>query len=204
MVVISLDIEADGISPATANMLQLGAVTDTGRSFTVNIQSRQGFEGDPGTKKWLNDQGIAQTVRMNADDPQIAIRKFVVWLKNLDTKSLTFIARPAAFDWMWLRYYYDKYAPKDAPTLPHKAICVSSFRDGVFLTRGVTNEQWNETDSQLQARRGNLTHDAVQDATDQLEYYQNIQRFAETGAAATVDYDSHPEEPDSDIEGLFD
>lgn len=205
MVVISFDIEADGISPATANMLQLGAVTDTGKSFTINIGTRPGFDGNPDTKKWLQDQGIAESVRLNALEPQLAMRAFADWLKTLDTDTFTFIANPAAFDWMWLKCYYDQYAPKDAPSISYEAVCICSFRDGVFLARGVTKDDWEDTVARLKPRNGVLTHDALQDARDQLEYYRNIRHFAETGVIpTTLDDDLHPEEPDSDIEGLFD
>ena len=180
MTIISFDIEADGPSPATNNMLQFGAVTNSGEKFSVNIQQRSGYVGDPDTIAWLAKNNIWQSVNVNAVHPIVAMTRLSEWLSKIQG-PVKFIAMPAAYDWMWLRCYYDQYAPPDAYKLPFKSTCISSYRDAIFDQKGITDdEEWDKLNSELFGERVGINHNAVDDAVNQLRFYQNLVSYAKS------------------------
>lgn len=172
--IISIDVEADHTNPLSGSMLQLGAVADSGAEFSVNIRPRHGAIEDPDTAKWLKEQKDAEgvslydSVRIDAASPGDAMAKFSDWLKQF--ARIKFVAMPAAYDWMWLKSYYEAFGRPGRKPLPFKAECISTMRTVADLQKKV-DDVW-EWEKQFFTE--GTKHVAVDDARNQLRLYQGL------------------------------
>src|SRR5258706_16312770 len=111
-VYVSVDIEADGPIPGPHSMLSLGAAgfwidwSEVPRAvacgtFSVNLETLPGAEGDPETMKWWRSQPAAwDACRSELQAPADAMRRFVAWLGGVPGRP-GFGAYPAAVRLPW-------------------------------------------------------------------------------------------------------
>ena len=189
--ILSFDIEADNKTPTVGSMRQLGIFTEDEngdeKTFCVNIQRQEGegISENPDTVKWLKEQGVYERLDEGAVTPAEAMQLLSDWLKDLrdsgDGKNkFHWVAKPAAFDWMWLASYYHRYGPADKIDIGFKATCIASKRDAFFevyfASMGGDGFDPSSKKWELEKRmmEGPLNHDALDDARKQYRLYQKI------------------------------
>jgi hypothetical protein len=186
VVYLSFDVEADNKTPTVGSMIQLGIYTD-GAEFCVNIipQEGEGITQNADTIAWLKEQGVYEGTKVDAVTPQVAMARLAAWLRdvvrNLEgpggTTQFRWIAKPAAFDWMWLASYWHRYGPADKCDIGFKAACIASMRDAFFeVYFSLHPDKDPKTATQIEHRMmdGPLLHDALDDARNQYQLFTRI------------------------------
>lgn len=179
---ISTDIETDGPIPGPNSMLSLGsaAFTPDGQmlsSFTVNLHTLDGAVGNPDTMQWWQTQPKAwEACRQNLIDPIIAMKDYVVWVKQQPGKPV-FVGYPAGFDFLFVYWYLIKFAgesPFSFSALDMKSYAAAllnlPYRDAT--KRAFPSRWWN----QVQAKH---SHVALDDAIEQGQLFCAMLRDAQ-------------------------
>ena len=188
--ILSFDIEADNKTPTVGSMRQLGIFTEdengNEKTFCVNIQRQEGegISENPDTVEWLKDQGVYEKLDDDAVSPVEAMKRLSDWLKELrgvnGKNKFHWIAKPAAFDWMWLASYWHRYASEEDRKridIGFKATCIASKRDAFFEAyfakrTDLDPKKWGELEKRMM--EGPLNHNALDDARKQYRLYQKI------------------------------
>jgi hypothetical protein len=133
---LSFDVEADGSCPLLNNMLSLGIAgyDSNGKeivSFQRNILPIKGHEPEQRCMDefWSKEPEAWIFVNTNRVTPQKAMGDLADLLTNLKKSNwkIIWVARPAAYDWQWIKNYYDAFAPKNAPPIGYSAKCLSTM-----------------------------------------------------------------------------
>ena len=109
--------------------------------------------------------------------PEEALQRFEEWLKSVTAVGMqpVFVAVNAAFDWMFINYYFIHY-------LGHNPFGYSALDIKAFYM-GQAGVPWSQTSwrfiSPQYAEKPQLTHHALQDALDQAELFKKILREIE-------------------------
>lgn len=112
---ISFDVESDGPIPGEYSMLSMGAVALNSQgeelnTFYANFDLLPGAQQHPDTMAWWrNNQAAYDQTRVDLQDPQIAMKSFVDWVK-LQPGNPVAVASPAGYDWTFLYWYMIKFA----------------------------------------------------------------------------------------------
>ena len=182
------DIEADGPSPGTSNMLSVAFVFtnqigETLDEMLIDIQPRLGFPGNADTKLWWSHPDrITEYNRIlkngiNPIDAMKAINDKIeeVMSKN-KVKRITWVARPAAYDWMWLKCYSDMYKihNPNALDLGFSATCTSTMRDIWKAQNSISGTKAEEI-FQEWAKELKMTHNALDDSRFQATIFHKLQ-----------------------------
>jgi hypothetical protein len=187
-VFISLDIEADGPSPATNSCLMLGFVVGLDNcikpiegdySWIVEtkewcLEPQENRVSDPRCMKefWSKNSDILNYIKQHAQPASTVIAEFISWFAELRTKYIitAWVARPGSYDAMWLNTLYYQYSPVPRPKrwmeLPFSFKCISSMLYSAELA-GI----------QLLDIRDNTllhTHNALDDAKGQGFLYKAL------------------------------
>lgn len=111
---VSTDIEADGPIPGMNSMLSFGSAAYLADktlicTFTANLDVLPEATPDPKTMEWWQRQPEAwKACRENLQSPEVAMRDYVVWLKNLPGIPV-FVGYPAAYDFMFIYWYLIRF-----------------------------------------------------------------------------------------------
>jgi DNA polymerase III epsilon subunit-like protein len=101
-----------------------------------------------------------------------AFLRFEAWLKSIipQGEQPYFLAFNAAFDWMFVNYYFIHFLGHNP--FGHAAIDIKAFYMGLS---GVPWSQttWRNIDSKYKTEHG-LTHHALQDALDQANVFKRM------------------------------
>lgn len=174
------DIEADGPSPATSNMISLGIVftDETGTeidTFQVDLCPRDGFRGNEDTLNWWkHPDRITEYTRIMNDGilPALAMAKFDEKIRQYP--KIKWVARPAAYDWMWLKFYHDLYCSLETGSdIGFSAICLSSIRTIWKNLKGYTTDQAETVINEWTVGLG-MSHNPLDDARYQAKVYHMI------------------------------
>lgn len=107
---VSTDVETDGPIAGKHSMLSLGSAAYTSGkqllgTFSANLETLPGAIADPRTAAWWKTQPAAWAAcREDTEAPQLAIRRYLAWLKALPGKPV-FVAYPSAFDFPFVYWY---------------------------------------------------------------------------------------------------
>jgi len=105
-------------------------------------------------------------------DPMEAMTRFEEWLDNeaAPHQQPLFVAFNAAFDWMFVDYYFNHYLGHNP--FGHTAIDIKAFY------MGMARVPWSQTSwrfiSPKYITENHLTHHALQDALDQAELFKKM------------------------------
>jgi len=185
----SFDVESDGPNVVTNSMIAFGIVfTDNEgneiSTFKRNIKALDTRQQDPKTmyefwnaneeNKKMYDEIISNSV--SAED---AIKDLAKELHKFKENKIKWIARPASYDWPWIKSYYEIFKPKfvtmydSPPDIGFKAECLSSmlwmYVQINNLTKEQSNTKWNEFTEGLK-----LTHDPLDDCRVQSKVFHNL------------------------------
>ena len=174
---VSTDIEADGPIPGPHSMLSFASValdragTELG-SFSANLETLSGAEGDPKTMAWWETQPAAwEACRKDLRDPAEAMPAYVEWAEALPGKPV-FVAFPLLFDMMFVYWYLIRFAGRSP--FSHSGIDIKTL---AFI--GMGGDSYRSATKRNMPRnwlppRGRHTHVAIDDAREQGELFINI------------------------------
>jgi len=146
----SVDIEADGPSPAVGSMIELGcvAVDDPSKRFSVKIRP----DKDTFNPRSLAISGFTREQTMGFEDPKSAMESFNRWISENSHDSSPIFVSDNGFDWSFVDFYFHKYVGQNP--FGHSPRNLHDLHKG--FRRSLSNR--------LSDERGNLPHSAVEDA----------------------------------------
>lgn len=112
---VSTDVETDGPIPGVYSMLSIGSAAylpdkTLHGGFTANLETLPGAAQHPETMKWWKTQPEAWAAcRQDPEPPEAAMLRYVEWIKSLPGEPV-FVAYPAAFDFMFVCWYLNRFA----------------------------------------------------------------------------------------------
>ena len=172
---VSTDIEADGPIPGPYSMLSFGSAAFKRdktliATFSANLQPLPRAEQDPETMRWWKTQPKAwEECPKNQQDPKIALKEYVIWLKKLPGNPV-FVAYPATFDFMFIYWYLIHYtgeSPFSFSAIDIKTFAMSLLKiDFSKIRKKVMPKIWFDS-----ARKN---HIALDDAIDQGLLFCNM------------------------------
>ncbi len=111
---VSTDVEADGPIPGPNSMLSFGSAAfrangELVETFSANLETLDGAQGDPKTMAWWESQPEAWAAcRKETRDPAEAMSAYVEWLEALPGKPV-FVGYPATYDFMFVYWYLMRF-----------------------------------------------------------------------------------------------
>lgn len=172
---VSTDVEADGPIPGPNSMLSFGSAVYTEdkkliATFEANLELLEGAEGDPKTMQWWSTQTEAwDACRSNLEPPQLAMKRYLTWLKGLDG-SLVFVGYPAAYDFMFVYWYLMRFTGESP--FSHSALDIKTL-----AMVGLSKPYRKATKRNMPKRWFDdlpHTHKALDDAIEQGAMFCNI------------------------------
>jgi hypothetical protein len=127
---ISTDVEADGPIPGPNSMLSFASAayqadkTLVG-TFSANLATLPGAQGDPQTMAWWQTQPAAWAAcRQDTREPAVVIPEYVSWLEALPGKPV-FVGYPVAYDFLFVYWYLIRFAGKSP--FSHSALDIKTY-----------------------------------------------------------------------------
>jgi hypothetical protein len=183
------DIEADGPTPATSNMINIGIVFTDNDGKTIHeacldLLPRLGYPGDADTLMWWTSdpdrKNEYERILREGANPIVAMGELNAALVHVlavtGAKKVTWVARPAAYDWMFLKCYHDLYKMhnKDAIPIGFSATCLSSIREVWKEFSGLKREDIDEYFKKKWTQDVVMTHNGLDDARYQARIYHGM------------------------------
>ena len=168
---ISVDIETAGPYPGEYSMLSIGACTifDPVSTFYVELKP---VNDNAFPEALLVHRLSMEKLKERGAEPAEAMRRFEAWLSEQTPPEQrpVFVAFNAAFDWMFVNYYFLRYLEYNP--FGHSALDIKAFY------MGLARVPWYETSMRYVAPRylgeRSLTHHALRDALDQGEIFAKL------------------------------
>lgn len=180
---ISADIEADGPIPGPYSMLSFGLVIAgrfDGAAFEVRDLEEQTFYRELRPISNEFDSKALQVSDLDRDEllrdgkePVEAMTDAAAWVReqSADDRAVL-VAFPASFDWLFLYWYFVRYAKKGSPFDFSSCLDMKTIfqqRAGVVLDRAGLGD----LPPALKSDRPH-THNALDDAIEQGEIFQRL------------------------------
>jgi DNA polymerase III epsilon subunit-like protein len=185
-VYISLDIEADGPIPGPYSMISFGlAVCGTfdGRTFEPVDPAERTFYAElkPISNDFVPDalavSGLDRDrLLVEGRDPADAMDAAAAWVAEVtgDADPVV-VAYPLGFDWMWLYWYFMRFAAAGSPFSFSRHLDIKT----IYATKArttVARSTKRQMPGYLRAKRPH-THNALDDALEQAELFQKLFRW---------------------------
>ena len=144
-------------------------------TFQRNIRARPGKT--PGKRCmeefWKLHPKEYKFVTSNTVTPADAMAELASDLTHLYRDyEIQWLANPAAFDWQWLKAYYEKFGPNPKPFIGYTCICLDQALTTYCEMISVSYETiWNEL-----IGASNLTHNPLDDARVQAMVYLGLRK----------------------------
>jgi DNA polymerase III epsilon subunit-like protein len=171
MVYISVDIETGGPTPNNYALLSVGAclVDNPDVSFYVELMpDKEKIEPSA-----IKIAGLdPEVLKRDGTPPNEAMQAFESWLQDhtSEGEQPVFVAFNAAFDWMFVADYFQRYLGRNP--FGYSALDIKALYMGAF---GVP---WEETGmAEVTKRLGfsiQLSHNALEDARDQALIFNTL------------------------------
>ena len=194
-VYISGDIEADGPIPGRYSMLSFGlciAGEQDAAGVFVPIQPESARfyrelrpisdEYDPAALEAIRATGLDRDRLVHeGDDPVVAMTAAARWVRELALgRRPVFVGWPMGYDWMFLQWYFHSYCPTGSPFGFSSALDMKTM--AYVGTHRVLDEGGKEhLPAELVPNRPH-THNALDDAVEQAELFQNLRRWRMPGS----------------------
>lgn len=111
---LSTDVETDGPIPGPHSMLSFASAAYLPdkkliETFSANLETLEGATAHPETKLfWEKNAEAYRATRVNLEQPQVALKRYVTWIKGLPGKPV-FVAYPAGFDFLFVYWYLIRF-----------------------------------------------------------------------------------------------
>lgn len=180
---VSVDVEADGPIPGPYSMLSFGmaacgisdengfAATDPAeRTFYAELQPiSDAFDPEALAVSGLDRDRLVAEGR----DPAEAMAAAAAWVRETATGATPIVvAYPLGFDWMWLYWYFMRFAENGSPFGHSRHLDIKTLyaaKAGALIARSTKGQM----PAELLPRRPH-THNALDDAIEQAELFQNL------------------------------
>jgi hypothetical protein len=172
---VSTDVETDGPIPGPHSMLRFASAAYRADktllgTFTANLHLLPGAAGHPKTMEWWREnQAAFDATRVDLEEPQIALRRYVDWLKTLPGKPV-FVAYPAGFDFLFVYWYLIRFVGESPFSF--------SALDMKTYAMALLNTEYRETVKKNMPKRWfdppPHTHVALDDAIEQGALFCNM------------------------------
>lgn len=193
-VYISADIEADGPIPGRYSMLSLGMCiageqTAAGTFTPIQPESARFYrelkpiseEYVPGNVDAVRSSGLDRDALLrDGGDPVEVMTAAAHWVTELaDGRRPVFVGWPMGYDWMFLQWYFHTYSTVGSPFAYGSALDMKSMM--YAATHHVLDMLGKEKlPAELLPERPH-THNALDDAVEQAELFQNLRRWPMSG-----------------------
>ena len=170
---ISVDVETAGANPAKFAMISIGAclVDDPTTNFYVELQPDR-TEVD---EKALAISGLSMsTLAQEGVEPDRRDARFEAWVKQVVPEGNVpiFVGFNAAFDWMFVDDYFQRYLGRNP--FGHTALDIKAY------SMGMLNSNWGATSLKVLSPKyltgRPLAHNALADAQDQAELFRALRK----------------------------
>lgn len=188
----SFDVETDGDNPMQYNMRSLGMVLyDEYKGLVVStFYVTISPQTDPVTNKlltpsketmrefWDKHPEQWKEVNTNCLTPTEAMKQVALWF-SISAKRyvIKFVAKPANFDWMFLKCYYEKYGPDDKFNIGFFCHDLTSLLRAYMQIYNITSKQDKTNFLANLSNRLPYTHNALDDARYQGEMYMRLRNL---------------------------
>ncbi|HXL93849.1 MAG TPA: exonuclease [Streptosporangiaceae bacterium] len=184
-VYFSVDVEADGPVPGPYSMISFGMCV-AGVFTTNGFTPIKAFERTYYAElKPISDQFVPDALAVSGldrdrlvaegQDPAQAMTTAAEWVKETGAElggQPVFAAYPLGFDWMWMYWYFVQYAIGGSPFGHSRAFDIKTL----YAARANVPIGWStkrQMPRHLMSRRSH-THNALDDAMEQAELFQNL------------------------------
>jgi len=168
---VCVDVETSGPIPGDYSLLSIGACTLFEPQLTFYIELQPVNQNNTVEAASVHKLSFEHLMEVGVA-PVEAMQHFEQWLLNEASpdRPPLFVAFNAAFDWMFINYYFFHYLGRNP--FGHTAIDIKAFYMG---KAGVPWSQtsWRYLDPGYQTAP-QLTHHALQDALDQARLFKKI------------------------------
>jgi hypothetical protein len=180
---VSVDIEADGPIPGPYSMLSFGmalcGVFD-GRDFTGSDPAARTFYAELRPISDLFDPAALEVTGLDRDrlaregrDPADAMNAAFAWVRESAAGATAIaVAYPLGFDWMWLYWYFLRFADDGSPFGHSRHLDIKTLYAAKARTL-IARSTKGQMPAELLSRRPH-THNALDDAIEQAELFQNL------------------------------
>lgn len=168
---ICVDVETAGPIPGDYSLLSIGACTIFEPLSTFYIELQPINENSTAEAARIHKLSLQQLSEEGVP-PGEAMQRFESWISCQvpQRKQAVLVAFNAAFDWMFINYYFNHYLGHNP--FGHAALDIKA------LYMGVTKVAWSQTSwhhiSPHYEENTDLTHHALQDALDQAALFKKI------------------------------
>jgi len=190
MTIVSIDVETDGPIPFKNSMLSLGAAAYDETEMELGsfyIKFRELTDARPNTKTllWWGQQNRIVWEELHTEQVNAAegIPQFIAWLRTLP-QPVKMMASPAGFDFTFVRCYCVAFGGTDEGEKTPYFNCI----DLRTLAMPLRNfEYGGNLKKDLKALgikpQAAHTHNALDDAREQAEYYFDVVKLLKGGVA---------------------
>jgi hypothetical protein len=180
---VSADVEADGPVPGPFSMLSFGLAVcgvagphgftpqdPLARTFYAELRPiADDFDADALAVCGLDRDRLIVEGR----DPAEAMSAAAAWVREAAAGATpVLVAYPLGFDWMWLYWYFVRFAASGSPFGHSRHVDVKTLyaaKAGELISRSTKGQMPRA----LLSRRPH-THNALDDAVEQAELFQNL------------------------------
>lgn len=180
---VSVDIEADGPIPGPYSMLSFGLArcgAFDGRAFTASDPAARTFYAELKPISDLVDSAALEVSGLDRDrlaregrEPREAMNAAFSWVReNADGATAVAVGYPLGFDWMWLYWYFVRFAEGGSPFGHSRHLDIKTLyaaKAGTLIARSTKGQM----PAGLRSRRPH-THNALDDAIEQADMFQNL------------------------------
>lgn len=168
---ICVDVETAGPVPGDYSLLSIGACTIFEPQHTFYIELKPINTNVTEAAAAIHKLSL-ERLMLEGVAPQEAFSRFEAWLTDqaAPNQQPLFVAFNAAFDWMFVNYYFYHYLGHNP--FGHTAIDIKAFY------MGMAGVPWSQTSwryiSPKYVTEHKLTHHALQDALDQADIFKKM------------------------------
>jgi DNA polymerase III epsilon subunit-like protein len=168
---VCVDVETAGPIPGDYSMLSIGACTVFQPQRTFYIELKPINQNNITEAASIHNLSL-ERLMVDGMPPTEALTCFEDWLINeaVPNQQPLFVAFNAAFDWMFVNYYFHHFLGHNP--FGHAAIDIKA------TYMGMAGVSWSHTSwrylSPKYLTEAHLTHHALQDALDQAELFRQM------------------------------
>jgi DNA polymerase III epsilon subunit-like protein len=176
-VYICVDVETSGPVPVDYSLLSIGACTIYEPRSTFYVELKPFNENFTSAAADVHKLSFERLLAEGVS-PVSAMQSFEDWVARQITpgKVAIFVAFNAAFDWMFVNYYFVHYLGHNP--FGHAALDIKAYY------MGYAGVPWSQTSwrfiSPQFTEKDSLTHHALQDALDQADLFLKILKEKKT------------------------
>lgn len=185
---VSADVEADGPVPGPFSMSSFGlaiagvhdgaafqAVDPTERTFYAELKPISDAY-DPGA---LAISGLDRDrLAREGQEPTRAMDAVAHWLATVSDEldaAPVFVAYPLGYDWMWMYWYFMRFASDGSPFGHSRCLDLKTLYAAKAASPIIGSTKRSMPQHLLSSRPH--THNALDDAIEQAELFQNLMRW---------------------------